>query len=113
MLYGKCKKVLKAINFLCRDTSETSTLDIGVYLHNRIQSEDLIGCLHQLESDRYIKILAEDKLLLSVSPTHKGKHLREYELAEMKHFLFTSILVPIVVSALTTLIGLWITGFFK
>lgn len=49
MLYGNCLKVLKAINFLCRNAEETSTVDICVYLHNRIQNEDFLGCIHQLE----------------------------------------------------------------
>ena len=57
MLYGKCQKVLKAVSYFCERKEETSVFDIGVYLHNRIQTEDLIGCLHQLKEDGYEEII--------------------------------------------------------
>lgn len=115
MLYGNCKKILKSIVFLCAETSETNTLDIAVFLNNRIQTEDMIGCLRHLASagERYINITKEEGPLLYVSPTHKGKHFKEDARAEAKHFLMVSVLVPIIVSAATTLITLWITSFFK
>ena len=113
MLYGNCKRVLKSINFLCANAEETTTLDIGIYLHNRIQTEDLIGCLHLLQEDGLIKVSSENGSLIQVSPTHKGKHFKENQAAEIKRFLFTSIVVPVIVSALTTIVSLWISGFFK
>ena len=113
MLYGKCAKVLKSVCFLCKEEKETTTLDIGVYLHNRIQTEDLLGCLHQLKDDGFIEIISESGPLLHVKPTHKGRHHKEYRNAEIKSFLFTSIIVPIIVSALTTIVSLWLNGFFK
>ena len=72
MLYGKCEKILKSVNFLCQTAEETTTLDIGVYLHNRIQTEDLLGCLHLLEDDGFIEIISESGPLLHVKLTHKG-----------------------------------------
>lgn len=113
MLYGKCAKVLKSVYFLCKETKETTTLDIGVYLYNRIQTEDLIGCLHQLKDDGLIEIISENGPLLHVKPTHKGRHYKEHRHAEIKHFLFTSIIVPVIVSALTTVVSLWLNGLFK
>ena len=113
MLYGKCAKVLKSVCFLCKEEKETTTLDIGVYLHNRIQTEDLLGCLHQLKDDGFVEIISESGPLLHVKPTHKGRHHKEYRSAEIKRFLFTSIIVPIIVSALTTIVSLWLNGFFK
>ena len=113
MLYGKCPKVLKSISFLCQTAEETTTLDIGVYLHNRIQTEDLVGCLHQLKDDGFVEILSENGPLLHVKPTHKGRHYKEHRNAEIKRFLFNSIIVPVIVSALTTIFSLWLNGFFR
>ena len=113
MLYGKCEKILKSVNFLCQTAEETTTLDIGVYLNNRIQTEDLLGCLHLLEDDGFIEIISESGPLLHVKLTHKGRHYKEHRNAEIKRFLFTSVVVPVIVSALTALVSLWVNGFFK
>lgn len=45
--------------------------------------------------------------------THKGRHYKEHRNAEIKRFLFTSVVVPVIVSALTALVSLWVNGFFK
>lgn len=104
MLYGKCHKVLKSISFLCQNTEETTTLDIGVYLHNRIQTEDLIGGLRQLEEDGFIEILSESGPLLHVKLTHKGRHYKEHRRAAVIGFFIKSIFTPIIVAFATTLI---------
>lgn len=113
MLYGKCQKVLKAVNYLCERKEETSVFDIGVYLHNRIQTEDLIGCLHQLKEDGLIEILSESGLLVSVAPTHKGRHYKEYRKRIIAEFTFKSILIPIAVALVTTLITLFLQGYLR
>ena len=114
MLYGNNRKVLKAIRFLCETSETTNSLDIAVYLHNRIQTEDLIGCLNHLSTEEgYINPITEEGSLVYVSLTHKGRHYQQYECAKMRHFLINSIVIPIIVSAITTLVTFWITGIFK
>lgn len=113
MLYGNSKKVLKAIQFLCAEENKTSTLDIKIFLNNKVQDEDLFGCVHILENDGYIQISEENDLYIQVSLTHKGKHYAEELRAKVLHFLYVSVLVPIGVSIVTTLITLWIASFFK
>ena len=66
--------------------------------------------------------LAEEK---KYSPTHgswipwgivlseKGRHRARYALEEFLSFLFRSILVPIVVAFLTSLITIWLTGYLS
>ena len=111
MLYGKSRKVLNAIRFLCQEESETNIFNIGVYLHNRIQTEDLMGCLDLLSSkdEGYIRITRTEPTVY-VTLEHKGRHLYEYEMMKLKQFLRNSIITPIIVSVLTTLITLWITS---
>lgn len=104
MLYGKCEKVLKSINFLCEAAEETTTFDIGVYLHNRIQTEDLLGCLHLLEDDGFIEIISESGPLLHVKLTHKGRHYKEHRRAAVIGFFVKSIFTPIIIAFVTTLI---------
>ena len=115
MLYGKNRRVLKAIRFLCQQHKTTTTLDIAVYLHNHIQTEDLLGCIRHLASaeENYIEIVSEDKSLVTVSLTHKGRHFIEYERASTWQFLRNSILIPIAVSACTALVTIWIERLFK
>lgn len=113
MLYGKCVKILKAVNYLCEREDETTTLDIGVYFHNRIQTEDLLGCLQQLKEDAFIEILSEDGPLLFVKPTHKGRHYKENRRANLSNFILKSILTPIIVAFFTTIITLSLEKYFK
>lgn len=110
MLYGKSRKVLNAIRFLCGEDETASTLDITIYLKKQIYDEDLRGCIRLLNDEGYVKIIEDTKLYIRVSLTHKGKHFDEYERAEYKAFFMKSILTPIVVSLVTTLITLWING---
>jgi len=110
VLYGKSRKVLNAIRFLCRENENTSTLDITIYLKKHIHDEDLRGCIRLLNNEGYIRIIEDTNLYIRVSLTHKGKHFDEYEKAEYKAFFIKSILAPIIVSLATTLITLWING---
>lgn len=113
MLYGKCHKVLKSISFLCQNTEETTTLDIGVYLHNHIQTEDLLGCLHILKDDGFIEIISESGPLLYVKLTHKGRHYKEHRRAAVIGFFMKSILTPVIIAFVTTLITLTLERIFK
>lgn len=113
LLYGKCAKVLKSVCFLCKEAKETTTLDIGVYLHNRIQTEDLLGCLHQLKDDGFIEIISESGPLLHVRPTHKGRHYKEYRRAAVIGFFMKSIFTPIIVAFVTTLITITLERLFR
>lgn len=113
MLYGKCEKVLKSIIFLCESAEETTTLDIGVYLHNHIQTEDLLGCLHLLEDDGFIEIISESGPLLHVKLTHKGRHYKEHRRVAVIGFFMKSIVTPIIVAFVTTLITIALERLFK
>jgi hypothetical protein len=42
--------------------------------------------------------------------THKGIHYKEYKFEQFKAFILNSIVVPIVVSAITALLTLWLQG---
>lgn len=110
MLYGKCKKVLEAICFLSAEDRKTSTLDIKMYMNNKIHDEDLRGCIRVLEQEGYIKVLESTPAYLRVAPEHKGFHYKEYKHSEMKEFFLKSVFTPIVVSVITSLITLYLTG---
>lgn len=115
MLYGKSRKVLSAIRYLCKDGGTTSTMDISIYLKNRIQDEDLRGCINNLANpgNAYIEIIEESNAYIRVKTTHKGRHFPEYELARYREFLLKSIFTPIIVAFITTLITLWLNGIFN
>lgn len=113
MLYGKSQKVLGAIQFLCQHEQKTSTLDIVVYLKNRIHDEDLRGCIHILETEGCVNILEEVEAYILVSLTHKGRHFNEYRQKAFMDFLGKSIFTPIIVAFITTLITLWLQGVFS
>lgn len=104
MLYGKSRKVLRAIQFLCQDSDHTSSVDVIVYLHHRILSEDFDGCIALLEQEGLIKQPTEDCGIPRYELTHLGKHYSEFRRAQIARFFMSSIVVPIVVALITTII---------
>lgn len=105
MLYGKDRKILKAINELCsKDRTESTTLDLLIYFHNRTTNWDLDGALLHLKSEGYIDIREYDPNLSYFSPTYEGRHYKAKEIELLKQFIFKSVLVPIAVAFITALL---------
>lgn len=68
--------------------------------------KELDALINGLIRDGYLTQPEEFKVFL----TDKGLHPYKYQWDAVKSIIFTSILMPIVVSVLTTLITLWLTG---
>lgn len=103
MLYKNSFKVLKSIVYLCKSTSKTSSLDITVYFHNRINDLDLLSTLDYLCENGYITIGSKDDFLYSdIKDTHLGRHIKEIRIQQFKEFLLKSVCVPIAVSFITS-----------
>lgn len=71
--------------------------------------------VHSLDSvlshlERQNLIIMDDPLREYVRLTHDGWHIWQTAISRFLWFLFSSIFVPIVVSALTAIITLWIAG---
>lgn len=64
----------------------------------------LKSTLSKLENEGYIKSTGINYYKL----TEKGFHYYRYVFSDIRSFLFRSIITPIIVSALTTLITLWL-----
>lgn len=79
-------------------------------------------------SNFHLKLLFENELAIrefsqqdnegnpiydSVKITEKGKHYREFKIEEFKIFLYRSILTPVIVSIITSLVTIGITWLVK
>lgn len=58
-------------------------------------------------------LVKEESPLYIYSVTHDGWYILQTALSRLLSFLFSSILVPIAVSAITTIVALWINGLFQ
>lgn len=58
----------------------------------------------------YDLVKTNDPICEYIEVTHAGWHIWQTVLSRLAWFLFSSILVPIFVSALTALVALWIAG---
>lgn len=67
---------------------------------------ELYAIVNSLIRDGYLERLEEYKVIL----TDKGLHPYAQSWENIKHFLFNSVIIPIMISAITTLITLYITG---
>lgn len=70
--------------------------------------KELEACLGGLVRDGYLVQI--DKY--HVALTDKGLHPYRQQWEDIKHFLFCSVTIPIVVSVITSLIVLWLQGLF-
>lgn len=113
MLDRESRKVLR--------TMRKSNCDMGrgVFSHQHLSEitgfneDDLIVVLDYLEEN---KLIANSNYTGGISAgvylSQLGKHPIEFCLQQLCAFLVRSIVVPLVVAALTALITLWITGYF-
>ena len=110
MIYP-CYKVLKAINYLCKNAESTSNVDIMVYFHQKINHLDLSATINQLVIEEYITADIDEVLIQNIKPTYKGKHYMQYRWLEFKDTLVKSFILPVLVALFTTLITLAVNGF--
>lgn len=111
MLIRPCHRVMKAINYLCRQKETTSKLDLMVYFHHRINDLDLDNTIHQLFEDGYVSIIPNE-LTEEIKPTYKGRHYSEYRWIVAKEIILKSFILPVLVAFVTTLLTLASNGLF-
>ena len=66
--------------------------------------------LDYLAEDGYIRKLYLGGVLYAFSLTESGLHYPEFTATSIKSFVLRSIVTPIIVSAITSLITLWLSG---
>lgn len=112
MLDKKSKQILKIIN---KQTTNISDIESSNYLLQYVPKTydlDLLeSVLYNLKSLEYIKFRKLDNIE-AISPTYKGRNYFELSILEIKQFLIKSILVPIIVSMITTTMALFIKNLF-
>lgn len=115
----QCKKLLNTIRTFTDRTSAEWSYDhkqniiwkIGV-LNSRQNLSDFSGELDSLV-DALIESGYITKSQFGYKLTHKGLHSFEVNVETAKAFLLKSVIVPIVVAAITALITLWIQGLLQ
>ena len=81
---------------------EANGVDLSVY------EKEIDGILYLLEAEGYIRMSSGE-----IQLTQKAIHKEYVEWEEFKRFLCESIFVPIAVSAITTLVTLWLTELWQ
>lgn len=114
MLIRPCRKVIKAVNYLCSANPEhsTSSIDLIVYFRHKIKDLDLHDTIQVLIDDGYLAAKIENGAYSDIKPTYRGRHYSEYRWLNIKEVLLKSLLLPILVSFITTLLTLALNGIF-
>lgn len=113
---SECKSVLDDLIKLTKNTDEIISqvwgynhfclsYDPNAYFDYSKYAGEIDAIIHQLFNDGYIEFTGHGH---DFRLTHKGLHYKKYKWIETKRFLLTSIVVPIVVSAITALVTLWL-----
>ena len=112
MLIRPCHKIMKAINYLCRENQMTNRIDLIAYFNNRLNGLDFNNSIDQLSKEGFISFRTIDGIEYIV-PEYKGKHYSEYRWLMVKEALIKSFFLPIAVAFVTTLITLAINGYIN
>lgn len=113
MLTKDCKRLL---DYLINAESPAlfGWSNISKHLPESFDSDKLICVLDYLQKEDY---LSYEKNIINevtyIKLFHKAFTYKELSLIQLKEFLMKSILVPIIVSIITTLIGLFINSLFE
>ena len=74
-----------------------------------ISMESVFATVRYLDKIGYLEVAKANGISLGVVLTELSLYPYEFQIERIKSFLFKSILVPIIVSFLTTLMTLWLT----
>ena len=115
-----CRTVLNELRKLSSHTEHTLVLYVGLHriaLENTGKffdctkyKDEIFGIIEHLVSAGYLKYITSPNYFCL---THKGLHKYQFEWDSFKSFLFRSILVPVFVSFITTLLTLLVQVLLK
>lgn len=91
-------------NYICLDDDLDKTYDYTKY------KGEIKGIVRQLVSDGYLKYGYNENYF---TLTQNGIHPNQFQWESIRNFLFTSILVPIAVSLITTLLTLLVKALLQ
>ena len=107
MLTKHEKTILKYCNKKFKPDTDISSEKLSA-LVPQLSPFHFYQCCKELSDKEYVEdfttYISGD---FSFSLTYKGRHYKEISLLELKEFIFKSVIVPVVVSLLTTVI-LWL-----
>jgi len=109
MLDKKSIQVLKALNKAKNDLNYVcNSEELLKYLTQDFNKQILSDVLYYLKERGYITFIATNPIS-DICVGYEAQNYNEFSWLEVKNFLIKSILIPIGVSALTSLITLWIS----
>lgn len=101
MLDKDSRTALAAIKYCDRTLSSK---DLLTHMKQKWPLEKLDASIAYLESRGLVSCVMGDNSFYAVSLTYKGKHYGEFKWLEFKKFLFQSVLVPVFVSFVTSVL---------
>lgn len=113
MLDKKSKKVLKVLNNIKNEDDRVDDFDFLLNKLPKLFSEKmLLNCLYNLKEYHLITYkITTDNVYIDV--LYDGQIYKELEFSQLKSFIKRSIITPIIVAILTTLLTLYVTYQFN
>jgi hypothetical protein len=114
ILDKKSKLVLKVLNKIKNDDNFVAgSQAVLPYMPKKYNQQIIDEVLWHLEDLGYIECQSSEGHVQYINANYKGQNYRELNLIETKELLCKSVILPIIVSAITSLITIWLTGHFK
>lgn len=112
MLERKCRKIVKCCNKYFSDKDTISFFDLKSKLKN-YSDKDLYMCCCRLKELNYIDSFeySDDLSIAYFSPNYQLYNHSEYVRAQRLEFLRKSIIVPVVVALLTSILTVLLTDY--
>jgi hypothetical protein len=111
MLDSHSKRVLKAVKKLYqikKDTIVGSSSELLKFLPKKYDENLVNGALWYLETQGMVQCENADDTIYSIVITYKGLCYATFRVKEVNNYIITSVLVPIGVSIITTIIIHWL-----
>lgn len=115
MLDCMSKKVLSVMRKNHKDYEKSGFTYGTLQELTNINEYDLKRCIKHLASKKLVNVFTGSFVsgyTTIIFLTHEAKNLSEFAFNNFVDFLVRSILVPIIVAVITTLVTMWVSGFF-
>ena len=106
------KKILKICNTEFKSGENITFFKLSQHMPGT-SPKGILDCCESLRKKGYFLLSPQKNGDVIVELTFEGTHYRQIRYTEVKDFLLKSVFVPIVVSAVTTLVTLWLKSLLQ
>lgn len=112
MLDKQSKTILNHLISIADENNMVSGYNNIYSLATKYTKNQINDSIDYLKENNYLKVEYAERRPWTIEIKYKGLHYKDFNRIRFNNFFMKSILTPIIVSVITTLLALWLNGFF-